>query len=265
MQPESTPKPAAPSPADIQRAEQLTKQLNSDSYIERITARKELLQLGRAAIEPLEYAARSEDSESRLRADELLITLRGRGFMGIGLTEKNAFNENENEQDEDARTCVLVNALPTFETPQYKEYGVTHEFPAKANGIEVGDKISAINGRQIDGIRDLMREVINVGPGRTALASVERDGKRLRIPMVLARNPTLMLANGQMIKDGPPPVDMEKEAEAAGTPETFLDQPAKMSSEKKKDPNATENIVRDIKKLASEVKKDADEAEKSKK
>jgi hypothetical protein len=97
------------------------------------------------------------------------------------------------------------------------------------------------------------------------LASVERDGKRLRIPMVLARNPTLLLANGQMVKDGPPPVDMEKETEATGTPETFLDQPAKMSTEKKKDPNATENIVRDIKKLASEVKKDTDEAEKSKK
>ena len=70
---------------EVQQARAMIQALGSDSYSTRVQARNSLLQLGRAAIEPLEYAVKSEDPEVRLRAAEILIALRGRGFMGLGL------------------------------------------------------------------------------------------------------------------------------------------------------------------------------------
>ena len=59
----------------------LAEALGDESYAIREVAKQGLYELGSASLEPLEFAAKSEDCEVRLRAAELLIALRGRGFL----------------------------------------------------------------------------------------------------------------------------------------------------------------------------------------
>src|SRR6185436_7774749 len=70
-----------------QLARKLVDSLNADQYAVRVKAREGLIRLGRASIEPLEYAMHAEDSETRLRAIELLVMLRGRGLLGVAMTQ----------------------------------------------------------------------------------------------------------------------------------------------------------------------------------
>jgi hypothetical protein len=255
--PASNPQPKSPSPAagDVQKAQQFARQLSSDSFTERLTAQKELLQLGRASIEPLEFAAHSEDSEARLKANELLIALRGRGFMGINLDERDPDMESGAEGEETTRpSYVHVAGVATHE-----QVGGSREFPAKLSGIEMDDKILSVNGRPTLGVKDLMREVIEAGPARGALVLVDRKGAKMRFSMALTRNPL----------DSFPPLDLEKELDDANpsgvtkTDRDVLEQPAKLTrkeqiEESKKE---TESIVRDIKKLTGEIKVEVKKAE----
>ncbi len=223
---------------DLKQAREAVKALSSDSFSERYNARNQLMQLGRASIEPLEYALKSEDPEVRLRSLEILIALRGRGFLGIGLQES---TDEEIAVDPDevpeggakeqvktvAPPIVIANQIVNFKQAPYNAYGVTKPFPAEAAGMQPGDKILTINDRPIHGTKDLMREVIAIGPARTAIMLIERGGERLRLPVLLTRNPIVMRGNEfggfQYVRDNAPPVDLERETEA--DPEKRADAP----------------------------------------
>ena len=100
-------------------------------------------------------------------------------------------------------------------------YGVNKAFPAEAAGIQPGDKILAVNDHPILGVKDLMREVILLGPARFAVLLIDRGGKRMRLPLLLTRNPMLTKNNGleyMMQRDPTPPVDLEKELETSSPP-----------------------------------------------
>jgi hypothetical protein len=183
-----------------------------------------------------------------LRASEILIALRGRGFMGINLDERDPDEENGTETDDTLRPSFVH--VAGVATPE--QIGGTHDFPAKLAGIEQDDKIISVNGRHTQGVKDLMREVIESGPAHGALVLLDRKGTKMRLSMVLTRNPM----------DRFPPVDLEKEI-----PETkegnILEKPAKMNEEKPKaEPNKdvkASTIVRDIKKLVQEKKSEETE------
>jgi hypothetical protein len=203
---------AEPEPA--RQAWEMITGLASDSYAMRLQAKTSLLGLGRASIEPLEFAVKSDDAEVRARALEILIALRGRGFLGIGLQEEFADDENENANGRTFGNTVSANQVVNFK--QYADYGVTKPFPAEAAGIQAGDKIRAVNDRAIHGTKDLMREVIAVGPARPAIITVERGEKLLRLPVLLTRNPSMRTTQfGQPVRDVAPPVDLEKELDGS--------------------------------------------------
>jgi membrane-associated protease RseP (regulator of RpoE activity) len=141
---------------------------------------------------------------------EILIALRGRGFLGIGLNEESA--PTEEDADDDAPQFVRAIQILDFKT--FNHLGVRRPFPADAAGVQVGDKILEVNGRAIRGTKDLMREVILIGPARMASLLIERDGNPLRIVLRLTRNPILAVSSGfgvEQVPDQGPPVDLEKE------------------------------------------------------
>lgn len=207
------------------QAQEAAKALGSDNFSERTNAKEQLLRLGRASIEPLEYAVKSEDPEVRLRAMEILISLRGRGFLGIGLQESSddEIVDLDAVPEEDTKDAVKTvtppvvsaNQIVSFRQPPYNTYGMTRPFPAEAAGMQPGDKILSINERPIHGVKDLMREVITIGPARKAIIMIERGEQKLRLPVLLTRNPMTTRGNDfggyQMVRDGSPPVDLEKE------------------------------------------------------
>jgi hypothetical protein len=225
--------PAATVSPAAQQAYAMIQALSSDSYSMRLHARTALFQLGRGAIEPLERAAQDEDPEVRLRAAELLIALRGRGFMGIVLQETEPPDDDDAEGAVPQRTVTrpAVTAMQVMTRPQntpapMNAWGIAYAgnkpMPAEAAGIQPGDKILEVNDRPITGVKDLMREVIAVGPARVALLLVDRGGKRLRVPMILTRNPVISKNNGLeylQMHDPPPPVDLEKEEELKNLPQ----------------------------------------------
>jgi hypothetical protein len=201
-------------PEPVRQAWEMITGLASDSYAMRLQAKTSLLGLGRASIEPLEFAVQSDDPEVRARALEILISLRGRGFLGIGLQEDLAEDDLENGNDKPRGSTVSANQVVNFK--QYADYGVTKPFPAEAAGIQAGDKIRAVNDRAVHGTKDLMREVIMIGPARPAIITVERGEKLMRLPVLLTRNPSLRTTQfGQPVRDVAPPVDLEKELDGS--------------------------------------------------
>ena len=201
--------PAGPvSPDRVERIRRLIAALGSDSYPEREWAARDLYDLGRAAIEPLEYAAKSEDSEVRLRATQLLFAMRGRGFMGINLQEEQAHNAPLADDDSDDPSHMGPYTPPVVKVmgiANARDYQLTKPFPAELAGLTTADKVLEINNRPVNGVRDLMREVITIGPARLAIALIDRDGRKLRVPLMLTRNP--------MIHDNPA-IDLERELES---------------------------------------------------
>lgn len=192
--------------------------LAADSYSTRAQARRALYLLGRPAIEPLERATQADDPEVRLRATEILISLRGRGFIGIGLQETEPQEEAAADGAEAARivTQPVVMATQIVAAEQYKDYGVKKPFPAETAGIQGGDRILAVNDHPVHSVNDLKREVTLIGPARVALLLVERGGKCMRLPLILTRNPILSKDfDPEFMKrrEPPPPVDLEKELE----------------------------------------------------
>jgi len=139
--------------------------------------------------------------------------------MGLGLQESEPGEEAGGAAGHSlGRPVVSANQVVPVE--QYKMYGITKPFPADAAGMQAGDKILAVNDRPIHGVKDLMREVILIGPARVAVLLVERGGKQLRVPLTLTRNPIMIRNSGlETIFERPPPVDLEKEAEQQTAPE----------------------------------------------
>ena len=202
--------PAVPvSPDRVERIRRLIAALGSDSYPEREWAARDLYDLGRPAIEPLEYASKSEDSEVRLRATQLLFAMRGRGFMGINLQEEqpahNAPLADDDSDDPSHMGPYMPPVVKVMGIANARDYQLTKPFPAELAGLTTADKVLEINNRPVNGVRDLMREVITIGPGRLAIALIDRDGRKLRVPLMLTRNP--------MIHDNPA-IDLERELES---------------------------------------------------
>jgi hypothetical protein len=210
----NTSKETKPTAENVKLATQYVAQLSAESYMDRAEAKEKLKELGRAAIEPLEAGAQSEDTEIRLRCLEILIAMRGRGFMGVGLAEDNT-EMAEDGGNEDSDIVVSANQVIDWRQGFDRQYGVKRPFPADAAGIKTGDKLLEINDRKVRGIKDLMREVILVGPGRVCSVLIQRDGVKMRIPVLLTRNPMLQRQNQfggiEAVKDTTPQVDLEKE------------------------------------------------------
>lgn len=197
-----------------QQATQMVKDLGADDYATRRTAYAKLLSLGRPAVEPLEKAQQSEDPEVRLRAMELLIALRGRGFLGVSLAESEDIDgDGVPDGIENGQACVRAMSIVSHQHPQYANLGLNKPLPAEAAGMEAGDKLLAVNDRPVHGTKDLMREVISIGPARLAVITIERNGKMQRLPVILTRNPLLNRNTYQMEPAELPPVDLEKEIE----------------------------------------------------
>jgi len=176
------------------------RQLGADEYSQRNEAAQALMQAGRAALAPLREALEDEDPEISIRAAQLLLALRGRGFIGVDLHELNS----------DGTPVIPVQALRPKEAPDadMSDAGEHVEAPAKPVWIELvinlrrgqnlpgekygmqdGDKIVGVNGRRVDGSVDLMREVGLAGPGAKLLVELVREGRPVRVVVVLARHP----------------------------------------------------------------------------
>ncbi|HLX60599.1 MAG TPA: PDZ domain-containing protein [Planctomycetota bacterium] len=167
-------------PAKAKLARKLVNALNDDSYQVRLKAREILPHLGRAAIDPLEFAAKSEESETRLRAEEILMALRGQGMLGINLT------------------------LPPF-VPEWGA-GVAaapENSPAGQAGVQSGDVVLAINNEPVEDSNGLRQRVFAAGPARNVDLIVQRGDERLHLTVLL------MLYASQSVSR--PPVDLERE------------------------------------------------------
>ena len=221
---------------DAAHIDALIKALNSDSFGERDAARRELFNIGRPALPALEYASKSDDTELRIAANELLIALRGRGFLGVNLQEEQP-PEDENE-DAATRAGADHPTVRVIGIANASSMGLKKPFPAEMGGVATSDKLLEVNGKPVCGVKDLMREVINIGPTNVALIMIERDGRKMRLPLMLTRNP--------MLRDSVP-VDLEKDA-----PEEPPKDPAKpdaATTEKKPD-EAKKDVPAEAPKLA---------------
>ena len=179
----------------------LVKELNDPSFIVRDFARLNLLKLGRASIEPLEYAAQSEDSETRLAAVGILIALRGRGFLGVGMIQTPAHFDGELNGEVFPPNQVNLN----FNL-------VPQGLPAQTAGIASGDIVMELNGQPVRDINDLQREVIVAGPARTLAVVVLRGDELLRFNVVLTLNMSPLNQTFTGIYVPPrPPLDLESE------------------------------------------------------
>ena len=56
---------------------------------------------------------------------------------------------------------------------------------ARAAGLQVGDRVTAVDGARIDGFKDIADRVMLL-PGQTVRISVERDGRNFSLPVTLA-------------------------------------------------------------------------------
>lgn len=231
--------PEAAAPATGSKQEEHSKALEQvallahDQFNIRQEAYRKLKEMGRAALEPLREALEAPDAEVRTRAFELLIFLRGRGFLGIQPTEDWSSaepadgtvddEEADGNQDQAKAAGEQAKAAPKFLPPPVVVVGgviLNEGLPAEKAGLADGDRILAVNGRPANGILDLIREVVLAGPATATALVVERQGKRILLPVVLARNP----------QDATPPVDLlaelakrkaeaQEEAKAAPGPE----------------------------------------------
>jgi hypothetical protein len=130
----------------------------------------------------LAEALGSSNPEIQTRASEILIRLRGRGFLGIRLQE-----DWEGEQPVDlvragegpaagrkAEAAVEEKAVRRDAPPLVQVMGVEQHFPAAAAGVLTGDRVLSVNGQTVRGMLDLMRIVILAGPATEAMLSSPR-------------------------------------------------------------------------------------------
>lgn len=173
-------------PDQVRLANKLVDALNADSFLVREKAREGLLKLGRASIEPLESATKAEESETRLRAIELLIALRGRGLLGVAMMQPNF-------GDVGPAWGAGVKQVPPG-------------LPADQAGIQVGDTIVALNGAPVSGNEELQHLVFTSGPAKVMDVIVDRGGEKYHFPVLLTLN--LNPPANRMIL---PPVNLESE------------------------------------------------------
>ena len=207
------PVPQADAPP-VRAAQRWIEQLADERYSARKQAYAELKAIGRPALEPLTEALEVADPEVRTRAAQLLVELRGRGFMGIQLQEDWEGDDpfqglNRAVEDEEGAGAPDANGQPPAEAkgkpppfvlavsvlrakdmePEIQQLLKGGEMPAEKAGVADGDRVLAVNGRPIRGVADLLREVTLAGPKTKIPMLVERNGKRLTLSVTLTRNP----------------------------------------------------------------------------
>jgi S1-C subfamily serine protease len=132
--------------------------------------------------------------------------------LGVQLQEVNPALEARGQAA--AAAPIYLKAVSVLGSEQYRPKGSPKIYPAEIAGLKAGDKFVSVNGHLVHGTKDLMREIIATGPARIASLEIERDGKLLRLPVLLTRNPVskpAVLINQMFIQeDQPPPVDLEK-------------------------------------------------------
>lgn len=199
------PKPALAADVQEVRARELVRALGSEKYNERQAAQEALKCLGHPALEPLREALDADNAEVRSRAAGLLVDLRGRGFMGVQLQEQydgqpvhgeglSASDGNENDGDPQGSdtpksTKPQVRSLAPDVVAIEVVRGMQPPMPAETAGVQEGDKFVSVNGQPIQGLLDLLREVILAGPGSKAAIVVDRNGKKVTLAVDLTVNP----------------------------------------------------------------------------
>lgn len=61
--------------------------------------------------------------------------------------------------------------------------------PAADAGLREGDVVAKVDGKAVVDFEDLRSRIAELDPGHTALLEVERDGKRIEVPVVLTERP----------------------------------------------------------------------------
>ncbi|MEI6233598.1 MAG: S1C family serine protease [Planctomycetota bacterium] len=154
-------------PEHVRLARKFVEALDNDHYAIREKAADCLLRLGRAAIEPLEDGRKATSSEVRLRCTTLLITLRGRGMLGVGM---------------------MMSAFGTMPAFGSGVQSVPIGMPAELAGIATGDTIIALNGNPVSDNNELQHLVFVEGPARVMDVTVDRAGEKLHLPVLLTYN-----------------------------------------------------------------------------
>lgn len=193
--------------------EGLVRQLGAENFTHRRQAAGELMEAGRAALEPLARALEDKDPEIRAKAADLLVALRGRGFVGIQFNEqpsKDAPIVQQRADFGDGEEPAGAGTEPVAPQPAFipaRDVQVVETvdgMPGKEAGLQSGDRFLAVNGRAICGELDLLREVILAGPAKPSMLVIDRDGKKVTIAITLGRHP-----------NDSPPVDLLAEQKAA--------------------------------------------------
>lgn len=193
--------------------EGLVQQLGAENYTHRRQAAGELMEAGRAALEPLARALEDKDPEIRAKAADLLVALRGRGFVGIQFNEQPSKDApivqqpadfEDNDEPAGAGTEPVAPQPAFIPAPDVQVVETVDGMPGKEAGLLAGDRFLAVNGRAICGELDLLREVILAGPAKPSMLVIDRDGKKVTIAITLGRHP-----------NDSPPVDLLAEQKAA--------------------------------------------------
>lgn len=199
------PKPAVEASTPESAAQALVELLGSPRFEQREKAAEALRAMKRGAIGALQDALGDEDPEIRFRAANLLVDLRGRGFMGVLLEElidgrtwhEIAVAEQQGNEPQPQDEGARAGKLPPPPALMAKQVQRGLNRPAEVAGIQDGDRFVAVDGKPINGLLDLLRAVIFAGPARKVAVVVEREGKKLTLAVELICNP-----------DDQPPVDL---------------------------------------------------------
>ena len=157
-----------------------------------------------AAINPGNSGGALIDTNGRLVGINTAILSRSGGFQGIGFAIPANLARNVMQQlATDGRVVrgflgVSINDLSpelalSFDLPESQAgalvVDVTEDSPADKSGLKHGDIVTHLNGRSIEGARQLKLAVADVRPGQTVEGTILRNGKTEKIDIEVGARP----------------------------------------------------------------------------
>ena len=157
-----------------------------------------------AAINPGNSGGALIDTNGRLVGINTAILSRSGGFQGIGFAIPANLARNVMQQlATDGRVVrgflgVSINDLSpelalSFDLPENQAgalvVDVTEDSPADKSGLKHGDIVTHLNGRAIEGARQLKLAVADVRPGQTVEGTILRNGKSEKIDIEVGARP----------------------------------------------------------------------------